>query len=256
MCYARRNRCTEPPVDRPQQCRLLESEACRSRPACSASAAATARARSGSIPSACRPASRPTVKWPVLTVGETPRVSTDQWLLSVDGAVEEPYVLDWDAVHTAGPDRLGRRHPLRDAVVEVRHDAGAAPTRAPSSSGPGPGPRRPTCWLTATAATPPTCRCPTSPSTPRSWPTWPRARRWSPTTADRRGCWCPTCTCGSRRSGSSGSSCSSHDQLGFWERNGYHHRGDPWHEERYSVDDYVARTRRRQVRADARERGF
>ena len=38
------------------------------------------------------------------------------------------------------------------------------------------------------------------------------------------------------------------DQLGFWEQNGYHHRGDPWHEERYSVDEYVARTRRRQIR--------
>jgi DMSO/TMAO reductase YedYZ molybdopterin-dependent catalytic subunit len=24
-------------------------------------------------------------------------------------------------------------------------------------------------------------------------------------------------------------------QLGFWERNGYHHRGDPWAEERYSL---------------------
>ena len=42
-----------------------------------------------------------------------------------------------------------------------------------------------------------------------------------------------------------------HDQLGFWERNGYHHRGDPWHEERHSVDDYVARAMRRQVRRDA-----
>lgn len=26
-----------------------------------------------------------------------------------------------------------------------------------------------------------------------------------------------------------------HDEAGFWERNGYHHRGDPWQEERYSV---------------------
>ncbi|WP_448572916.1 sulfite oxidase-like oxidoreductase [Trichothermofontia sp.] len=25
-------------------------------------------------------------------------------------------------------------------------------------------------------------------------------------------------------------------ELGFWERNGYHHRGDPWAEERYSTD--------------------
>jgi DMSO/TMAO reductase YedYZ molybdopterin-dependent catalytic subunit len=24
------------------------------------------------------------------------------------------------------------------------------------------------------------------------------------------------------------------EELGFWERNGYHHRGDPWKEERYS----------------------
>jgi DMSO/TMAO reductase YedYZ molybdopterin-dependent catalytic subunit len=39
------------------------------------------------------------------------------------------------------------------------------------------------------------------------------------------------------------------DQLGFWEVNGYHHRGDPWHEERYSVDDYVARTMRRAARS-------
>ena len=26
----------------------------------------------------------------------------------------------------------------------------------------------------------------------------------------------------------------NHQELGFWERNGYHHRGDPWTEERYS----------------------
>jgi DMSO/TMAO reductase YedYZ molybdopterin-dependent catalytic subunit len=25
------------------------------------------------------------------------------------------------------------------------------------------------------------------------------------------------------------------EELGFWERNGYHHRGEPWAEERYSV---------------------
>ena len=26
----------------------------------------------------------------------------------------------------------------------------------------------------------------------------------------------------------------THEELGFWERNGYHHRGEPWAEERYS----------------------
>ena len=38
------------------------------------------------------------------------------------------------------------------------------------------------------------------------------------------------------------------DRLGFWEMNGYHHRGDPWREERHSVSDYVARTLRREAR--------
>src|SRR5581483_11442453 len=41
------------------------------------------------------------------------------------------------------------------------------------------------------------------------------------------------------------------DQLGFWERNGYHHRGDPWQQERYSVDDYVAQANRRELRRQA-----
>ena len=27
-----------------------------------------------------------------------------------------------------------------------------------------------------------------------------------------------------------------HDELGFWERNGYHDRGDPWLEQRYQGD--------------------
>jgi DMSO/TMAO reductase YedYZ molybdopterin-dependent catalytic subunit len=28
---------------------------------------------------------------------------------------------------------------------------------------------------------------------------------------------------------------TTQQELGFWERNGYHHRGDPWTEERYSL---------------------
>ncbi len=45
-----------------------------------------------------------------------------------------------------------------------------------------------------------------------------------------------------------------HDELGFWERNGYHHRGDPWAEERHSVSDYVARAMRRDARNVVPER--
>ena len=34
----------------------------------------------------------------------------------------------------------------------------------------------------------------------------------------------------------SGLTVMEHDQLGFWERNGYHDRGDPWAEQRYQGD--------------------
>jgi DMSO/TMAO reductase YedYZ molybdopterin-dependent catalytic subunit len=42
------------------------------------------------------------------------------------------------------------------------------------------------------------------------------------------------------------------DRLGFWEENGYHHRGDPWKQERWSEDEYVVKLRRREMRAAAR----
>ena len=41
------------------------------------------------------PGQSPTLKWPVLTVGPTPHIERGKWLLSIDGAVEAPYVLDW-----------------------------------------------------------------------------------------------------------------------------------------------------------------
>jgi len=38
------------------------------------------------------------------------------------------------------------------------------------------------------------------------------------------------------------------DRPGFWERNGYHNDGDPWREERHSVDTRTARGLRRSAR--------
>ena len=43
------------------------------------------------------PDQTPTVddRWPVLDLGGQPSVSLEKWRLRVDGAVEEPVVLDW-----------------------------------------------------------------------------------------------------------------------------------------------------------------
>ena len=55
-------------------------------------------------------------------------------------------------------------------------------------------------------------------------------------TAARPGCSCRTSTSGRARSGSPGLRVLDHDEPGFWERNGYHDRGDPWLEQRYQGD--------------------
>ncbi len=36
-----------------------------------------------------------TKKWPVLDLGNTPHVAKDEWVLEVDGEVEEPLKIDW-----------------------------------------------------------------------------------------------------------------------------------------------------------------
>ena len=63
-------------------------------------------------------------------------------------------------------------------------------------------------------------------------------RRAAPpsTTAVRPGCSCRTSTSGRAPSGCRASACSTTTSPGFWERNGYHDRGDPWLEQRYQGD--------------------
>jgi len=43
------------------------------------------------------PGQRLVSNWPVLDLGVQPHVPTDQWRLDIDGAVENPVSLDWDA---------------------------------------------------------------------------------------------------------------------------------------------------------------
>jgi DMSO/TMAO reductase YedYZ molybdopterin-dependent catalytic subunit len=40
-----------------------------------------------------------TEKWPVLDLGNQPRVTTDRWKLTVDGACARPISLDWKTFH-------------------------------------------------------------------------------------------------------------------------------------------------------------
>jgi DMSO/TMAO reductase YedYZ molybdopterin-dependent catalytic subunit len=196
------------------------------------------------------PGQSPTVKWPVLSVGETPDVSAEQWLLSIDGAVDAPFELDFGELTSAQATWTGDIHcvtrwskfgmswrgvNVRELIERARprpvashlmaHSYGGYTTNMPLSD-----------VLDHPAlvayeadgeALEPEHGGPARLLVPHLY-LW-KSAKWI------------------RRL-----EILEHDELGFWERNGYHHRGDPWREERHSVDDYVARTLRRR----ARERGI
>ncbi len=205
----------------------------------------------GIDPARLPPGQSPTVKWPILSVGATPHVRAEEWLLSIDGAVEEPYVLDWQQftaaeqtdwdgdihcvtrwskfdMHWRGVEvrtLIERARPTGAASHLLAHCYGGYTTNMPLSDvlahpalvahhvdG---GPLEPEHGGPARLLV-------------------PHLYFWKSAKWIRR------------------LEVLEHDQLGFWEENGYHHRGDPWREERYSVEDYVARTMRRRAREAGR----
>jgi DMSO/TMAO reductase YedYZ molybdopterin-dependent catalytic subunit len=201
----------------------------------------------GIDPERVPPGQSPTLKWPVLSLGATPRVSTDEWTLLIDGAVREPYSLDWAAFQAvAGETWVGDVHcvtrwskfdmrwrgasvsellaravPLSTATHLLAHCYGGYTTNMPLSDVL----EHPALIAHEADGAPlePDHGGPARLLVPHLY-LW-KSAKWV------------------RRL-----EVLEHDELGFWERNGYHHRGDPWREERYSVDEYVARALRRRGR--------
>ena len=72
---------------------------------------------------------------------------TSPWiagLLSVHGEADDPFALRWDELMALEQVDDDLRHPLRDALVEVRHALARGPRRERCSSARSPGPARPT----------------------------------------------------------------------------------------------------------------
>jgi DMSO/TMAO reductase YedYZ molybdopterin-dependent catalytic subunit len=216
--------------------------------------AARGRNRAASLgidPGRLPPGQSPTVKWPVLSLGATPRVERSSWQLRVDGAVEEPLTLDWHGLmgapqsdwtgdihcvtrwskfnmHWRGVSvayLLEQARPLPEASHLLAHCYGGYTTNLPLSDVLE-HPALIAHWVDG-GPLEPDHGGPARLLVPHLY-LW-KSAKWIKRLELLAG-----------------------DELGFWERNGYHHRGDPWREERYSVDEYVARTMRRA----ARERGI
>ena len=206
----------------------------------------------GIDPARLPPGQSPTVKWPVLSIEETPAIATGAWRLSIDGAVDEPVELGWEAlialpqvdwegdIHCVtrwskfgmrwrGVELgalLARARPTAQATHLLAHSVGGYTTNLALSDvldHPA---------LVAHEADGVALEAehggPARLLVPHLY-LW-KSAKWL-----------------------SRLELLEHDELGFWERNGYHHRGDPWRQERHSVDEYVARAMRREARAGARE---
>jgi DMSO/TMAO reductase YedYZ molybdopterin-dependent catalytic subunit len=207
----------------------------------------------GIDPEALPPGQSPTLKWPVLTVGPTPQVPRETWLLSVDGAVREPYVFGWDellaeeqtswegnihcvtrwskfGMHWRGVavrTLIERAQPRPEASHLLAHCYGGYTTNLPLADVL----KRPALIAHEADGAPlePDHGGPARLLVPHLY-LW-KSAKWVNRLELLAG-----------------------DRLGFWEENGYHHRGDPWREERYSVDEYVARTNKRKLREQALDR--
>ena len=205
----------------------------------------------GIDPQRVPPGQSPTLKWPVLSLGATPRVSTAEWTLSIDGAVRKPYSLGWTdfqalAVQTwvgdvhcvtrwskfdmrwrgaSVAELLERAAPLPAATHLLAHCHGGYTTNMPLCDVL----EHPALIAHEADGAPlePDHGGPARLLVPHLY-LW-KSAKWI------------------RRL-----EVLEEDELGFWERNGYHHRGDPWRQERYSVDEYVARATRRSARRAGR----
>ena len=194
------------------------------------------------------------MKWPVLSIEETPQIAREDWTLTIDGAVAEPLTLDWGQLMSEPQSQwsgdihcvtrwskfgmswrgidvaplIERARPLPDAGFLLAESVGGYTTNLPLDAVRD----HPALIAHEADGTPldPEHGGPLRLFVPHLY-LWKSAK------------WIQRLEL------------LDHDELGFWERNGYHHRGDPWREERHSVEDYVARTMRREARSAARERG-
>ncbi|MBN0043693.1 sulfite oxidase-like oxidoreductase [Streptomyces actuosus] len=173
--------------------------------------------------------------WPVLSAEVTPMLTAEEWTFRIDGLVTRPRTWDWaqaqelpgsvyeGAVHcVTGWSKFGMRFsgvPLDVFLAEVRPDPSA--THAVAYSHTGYTANLPLADLTGG----------------RAWIAFTQdGRPLAPEHGGPARLLVPHLYFWKSAKWIAGLQLLDHDQPGFWERNGYHARGNPWEEQRYSGD--------------------
>jgi DMSO/TMAO reductase YedYZ molybdopterin-dependent catalytic subunit len=201
----------------------------------------------GLDPARLPPGQSPTTKFPVLTVGRTPRVAPEEWSLEVMGEVEAPLTLSWaDLMARPQVDQVVDVHcvtrwsqfdmdwrgvgvralieqarPTSRATHVMVHAHGDYTTNLPLEAL-----LDEDVLIAHTLDGEPLAREHGGPArllVPRRY-LW-KSAKWVRALELMEG-----------------------DRPGLWERNGYHNDGDPWSEERHAADPLAVRERRRDLR--------
>ncbi len=174
------------------------------------------------------------IQWPVLTYGPTPKVPTDTWSLTVDGAVRTPFTIDWKSfaelptlelttdIHCV--TRWSRLGMVWEGVSldELINLAGGLTPDAK--------------FLIVETVEGYTTNVPVRDILNNQAMVATKAHG-EPLSAEHGGparLFIPHLYLWKSAKWVSKLTFSATDQPGFWERNGYHNYGDPWKEERYS----------------------
>jgi DMSO/TMAO reductase YedYZ molybdopterin-dependent catalytic subunit len=173
--------------------------------------------------------------FPVLSVEVTPELAPGDLTFAVEGAVEQPTSWTWDELHALPESTYeGDIHcvttwsKLGTSFSGVSVDELLAVARPTSSA----------THVVAWSHTGYTTNLPLADVTGgKAWVAWTHEGR--PLPADHGGparLLVPHLYFWKSAKWVAGLRVLDHDEPGFWERNGYHDRGDPWSEQRYQGD--------------------
>jgi DMSO/TMAO reductase YedYZ molybdopterin-dependent catalytic subunit len=174
-------------------------------------------------------------QWPVLNAEVTPRLSTSTWTFTIEGLVEHPTTLSWDDIHALAPATYeGDIHCVTTwSKFGVRFEGVSVDTLLALAV-----PRPEATHVLAFSHTGYTTNLPLADVTGgRAWVVWDFDGR--PLEVEHGGparLLVPHLYFWKSAKWVAGLQLLDHDEPGFWERNGYHDRGDPWLEQRYQGD--------------------
>ena len=173
--------------------------------------------------------------WPVLTAEVTPKLSTDEWTFRVEGLVNRPTTWTWDEMHELPSSTYsGDIHCVTTWSKLAMSFTGVSVDTVLAIAEPLPA----ATHVVATSYTGYTTNLPLADVTGgRAWVAW--EVDGEPLPAQHGGparLLVPHLYFWKSAKWVSGLRLLDHDEPGFWERNGYHDRGDPWLEQRYRGD--------------------